>query len=212
MIKKALAVLFIGAVFFMWTGLTAADSLDVDSYDVDSYDDSEETAMDVWDKFFDENLELTLEVLNIITDHNVEQIVPDRRGLDGQTALHLISRSGYTPMAEFFIKEMSANIELKNDKGNTPLLEMVCARKVNLNREQSMEMAQVLLENGADVNEQNDKGQTVVHCLAVSGHWHLLPLYKTHGADLSIKDSSGSTAEQFVKYASRSQDKPFPVE
>ena len=184
---------FLNMLFFLWTGLAMADKSENHLSNIEHSEeevlseeevstDSNQQTIDDWDVFFDDNLQLTLDVLAIITDHNSETIVPNRRGINGQTALHLISRSGYIPMAEFFINTLKVDINLKNDKGNTPLLEMVCTPNVNLSKEQSIAMATILLDNGADVNEQNDKGQTVVDCLAASGQQHLLPLYESHKA------------------------------
>ena len=118
-------------------------------------------------------------ILSLVVDHN-SQIDVNRVGKDGVTALHLISESGAEHLVPMFV-DMGADIDEIDHKGNTPLLHLSCNNNMDLSQEQVMNMANVLLENDADIDAQNNKNQTVVHCIVETEQNYLLPVFEEYG-------------------------------
>jgi hypothetical protein len=60
-----------------------------------------------------------------------------------------------------------------------------------------------LLASGADVNSQNDGGQTPIILAIISGHDHILPMLLDFGADPFIKDQTGLNAIDWAERKGR---------
>ena len=54
-----------------------------------------------------------------------------------------------------------------------------------------VEIARLLLQNGADVNARDDNGFTPLHIAAMHGHVDILHLLVEYGADLEAQDNIG---------------------
>jgi ankyrin repeat protein len=82
-------------------------------------------------------------------------------------------------------------IFLANSYGNTSLHEAI--------RENSIELCEILLANGADVNFPNHKGSTPLHFLCYQTHEHrqddvaLLRFLMKNGSDIHRRDNRGMT-------------------
>jgi ankyrin repeat protein len=63
-----------------------------------------------------------------------------------------------------------------------------------------IEIARLLLQNGADVNVRNNYGSTPLHCAAYNGHIDILHLLFENGADLEAQSNNG---ERALHYAAR---------
>lgn len=68
---------------------------------------------------------------------------------DGKTALHIAVKKGY-PILSLFVKS-KANLNIQDDKGNTPLFYAPDLR-----------IGLYLIENGADTTIQNNEGKTAI--------------------------------------------------
>ena len=134
-------------------------------------------------------------IFSLVVDHN-NQIDVNRVGKDGVTVLHLISESGAEHLVRLFV-DRGADIDAIDHKGNTPLLHLSC-NNMDLSQEQVMNMAIVLLENGADIGAQNNKNQTVVHCIVETHQEYLLSVFEEHDVDLSLRDDKGRSAESVL--------------
>ena len=63
---------------------------------------------------------------------------------------------------------------------------------------------ETLLENGADPNVTDDKGQTPLHFIAQKGIGkNQVQLLLEYGADLNIRDDAGQTPLDYAKKAKR---------
>ena len=57
----------------------------------------------------------------------------------------------------------------------------------------SVDRIRDLIARGADVNAQNYKGQTALHCAARAGFVEVVSLLLDHGAEVDLRDSAGHT-------------------
>jgi ankyrin repeat protein len=62
-----------------------------------------------------------------------------------------------------------------------------------------LKMLKILLKNGADVNLQNEDGQTATIYASMFGEYKILKLLLKHKADITIKDKEGKTALDYAK-------------
>jgi len=76
-------------------------------------------------------------------------------------------------------------VDFRFADGSTPLIVAAETGRVNV--------AEFLVDSGANLNARNDHNYTALHWAAFYGHKHIVNLLLTHGADASIKDSLGST-------------------
>lgn len=72
--------------------------------------------------------------------------------------------------------------------GNTPIMMVAEAGVPNI------EAVRMLIDHGANVNDYNNDGVTVLMCAAMSGYDEIVELLLSHGADPTIVDGDGFTA------------------
>ena len=102
------------------------------------------------------------------------------------------AREGYVDLIPLLItKGVDPNIE----KQPSVYLPLACPKDV--------ETAQVLLDNGADLNARNADGQTPLHGLATFGDIKIALLLIENGADVNAEDNKGMTA---LTYALKNHD------
>ena len=83
--------------------------------------------------------------------------------------------------------EHGADVNAKNDDGNTPLLFA-----------DQLEIVKILIEHGADVNVKNNNGDTP---LFFANQFEIVKILIKHGADVNAKNNDGNTPLlQAVKY------------
>jgi ankyrin repeat protein len=80
-------------------------------------------------------------------------------------------------------QNISVNIRFNN--GSTPLI--VAAEEGRL------DVAEFLVDSGANLNARNDLDYTALHWAAFHGHYDIVKLFLKNKADANIKDSTGST-------------------
>ncbi|MDQ3290171.1 MAG: ankyrin repeat domain-containing protein [Bacteroidota bacterium] len=106
---------------------------------------------------------------------------------DGFSPLGLASFFGHADTVKLLLeKGADVNQASKNDWQVQPLHSAVAAR--------SLEIATYLLENGADVNSQQQHGFTPLHAAAQHGDAEMIKLLLEHKADINATTSSGETA------------------
>lgn len=85
-------------------------------------------------------------------------------------------------MIEFLIKK-GASVNTQDSLGNSML-----------HGSTSSKITRILLEHKADINKQNNEGETPLMKVAAVGNKALFTLLLEHGADTEIKDKKGKTA------------------
>ena len=81
-------------------------------------------------------------------------------------------------------------IDYKNERGMTALM-LVCR---NPNRNSSLEIAKLLIENGPNVNLQDKYGFTALMLYCINGSNDLVKLLIENGANVNLKNTDGWTA------------------
>ncbi|XP_042262853.1 serine/threonine-protein phosphatase 6 regulatory ankyrin repeat subunit C isoform X1 [Thunnus maccoyii] len=145
----------------------------------------------------------------------------DVRDIEGQTALHLAARRGFTPCVEVLLKHQ-ASYTLKEHKHKWTALHAAAAEGqvdcllLLVNREQSADVidspdtqgqtalmlaalgrhtdcVHILLEKGAKVDAGDKKGFTALHRAAMLGSDDCVSALLEHGASALCRDSQGRT-------------------
>lgn len=113
-------------------------------------------------------------------------------GAADYTSLHLAALGEHFALAEFLVQR-GANIHAKqrDSYGGDSVLYSASWRG-------HKDVAQLLIERGADVNIKNDRGSTPLHGAAGGGHEALVKLLLSHGAEINAKDKKGMTLLQIA--------------
>jgi hypothetical protein len=120
-------------------------------------------------------------------------------GRRGQTQLHHCARKGLTTSVKRLLSIRNINVNVKDDEyGRTPLHFAAMIGHV--------EIARLLLQNGAEVNVKSKYGTTPLHSAAFQGHVDILHLLVENGADLEAQDTDGWRA---LQYAANYGNLPF---
>jgi hypothetical protein len=102
----------------------------------------------------------------------------------GRTQLHHCAKNGLTTSVKRLLSIRNINVNVKDDvHGATPLHRAACHGHV--------EIARLLLQNGAEVNVRNNYGNTPLHWAASHGHVDILHLLVENGVDLEAQDNDG---------------------
>jgi len=88
-----------------------------------------------------------------------------------------------------------ANIDIKDEKGRTPM--MLCAEDIGNQQDQSKDAVRstigFILDNGANVNAKDQRGQSVIFYAVKQGDTKLIDLLLDHDADINARDNAGET-------------------
>lgn len=115
-----------------------------------------------------------IEMVQVLLDKGAE-INPTNRNVP-------ICSATSADMIEFLIKK-GASVNAQDSLGNSIL-----------HGSTSSKITKILLEQKADVNQQNKEGETPLMKIAAAGNKDLFTLLLEHGADTEIKDKKGKTA------------------
>jgi hypothetical protein len=112
-------------------------------------------------------------------------------GKRGETQLHFSARKGLTTSVKRLLSIRNINVNVKDDRfGATPL--HYAAENGHI------EIAHLLLQNGANVNAKDKIGNTPLHFAAIHGHIDILHLLVDNGADLEAQSNDGGRALHFA--------------
>ncbi|GMI66472.1 tetratricopeptide repeat 10 [Hibiscus trionum] len=95
---------------------------------------------------------------------------------NGRNALHVAALSGQTHVLKYLVGELKLDVNVKDDKGDTPL---ICAIA-----QKHFPTAVYLIDNGSNLNAMNNEGFTALHFAAVKGPKKLLQLLIARGAEV----------------------------
>lgn len=93
------------------------------------------------------------------------------------------------PQLVEMLKSFGARIEIDASENGWPSLVYVCRG----DRGGNAKTVKDLLEQGADVNIRNYKGQSALHCAAKAGFIEPVRILLDHGADVNAQDRDGDT-------------------
>jgi len=116
---------------------------------------------------------------------------PDVRGRYGMNPLHAAARSGNSEMVRILTEYGPPDINAGDEIESTPLLSALGSHNFK-----DGSVLQLLLEHGADINVQNQAGQTPLLWASMNGALEVVRLLLEHGADVEAKDNDGKTALQ----------------
>lgn len=104
----------------------------------------------------------------------------------GQTALHLAANSRSLDIVELLLAR-SAKVNIYDGNGFTPLYAAVFYNQI--------EMAQLLIEHGADVNEVNEYcgERSLLHEAAENNYFEIVQVLVEYGANINAQDRYGKT-------------------
>jgi ankyrin repeat protein len=99
-------------------------------------------------------------------------------------------------MMFFVVMPCLASEEKKIDS----LFDVLYLAKTEEEQNKQIQDVEILLKNGADVNEQRkDDKTTPLHYVATASRYYLIPVLIKYGANLSLKDKNGMTAQDIAK-------------
>ncbi len=107
------------------------------------------------------------------------------RGPEERTALIYAIQAEHREMALFLLEQEGVDLEARESHGSTPLVEAVIYRQ--------MQVAEALLENGANVNGLGPVGRTALHCIAPRLDVEMLRWLLERGANPDARDLDGAT-------------------
>ncbi|XP_022111472.1 serine/threonine-protein phosphatase 6 regulatory ankyrin repeat subunit B-like isoform X2 [Acanthaster planci] len=109
---------------------------------------------------------------------------------DGCTALHLAVLEGHAHIVSTLVKQKNCSKDVKNTKGHTALHLAIIKKHY--------ECAKVLVDNGADVNAQDDEGNTCLHLVMMKV---LTSIEAMLDAALKDKDETAKLWDDFQQEA-----------
>ena len=111
---------------------------------------------------------------------------------DGDNLLCLVSKKDYLESAKYLIS-LGCNINIKGCYGWTPLMNATLCS--------SLEMVELLLQNGANPNIKNNEGVTALKSACEKGENNLekIKLLLKYGANPAIRNKYGNTAYSSAK-------------
>ncbi|XP_033097859.1 E3 ubiquitin-protein ligase MIB2-like [Anneissia japonica] len=97
--------------------------------------------------------------VEMIVEQPAGKRLVDQKKKDGFTALHVAVVNDHVEVAKVLINKGEANLEVKNNRGATPLMSAV--------EEFHQTSVEVLVESGADVHTTDNDGDTCLHTLMI---------------------------------------------
>lgn len=138
-------------------------------------------------------------ILVLINSVNITIINAIEFNFQGNLPIHQAIKDGDINNFKKLIQDKQ-NINAYNEWGDTPLLVAT--------RNHKSEMANLLIDAGADINAQNRRdGQTALHVAADHyGSEAIMNLLLSKGADKNIKDNDGLTSDDILKEKQQDQE------
>lgn len=149
---------------------------------------------------------------------------------NGQHPLYLALRDGSDRAAAYLLSRPEVKVEVRNAKGESPLMMAALKGKLDLARrliergaevnkpdwaplhyaatfpgDSSVPMVHLLLEHHAYIDAQSPNGSTPLMMAALYGHAQVVRLLLESGADPLLKNEQGLSAIDFARRAGRNE-------
>ncbi|PQE06837.1 ankyrin 2,3 unc44 protein [Rutstroemia sp. NJR-2017a WRK4] len=119
----------------------------------------------------------------------------------GETALWRAASNGHFEMVKFLCEEGSIDANAKDSKGQTALYYAASIRSHTEFKASGTEMAEFLLQKGADPNIYGDYLDGPLHQAAAYDHVEMLELLLQHGADIMKNADELTVLEKAIIYS-----------
>jgi len=123
------------------------------------------------------------EAVQLFLEHDADIAL---RNDKGRTALHQASQRGHFDIIRLILDNNGANVDARDDDGSTPLL-------LAVSEAEALSGAELLLDHGADIEKQNNNGQTALHLVSQRGRLDFMQLLLDRGAIVDALDINGFT-------------------
>ncbi|XP_077887452.1 uncharacterized protein LOC144370512 [Ictidomys tridecemlineatus] len=114
-----------------------------------------------------------------------------------RTSLHYACAYGNPAVVALLVKR-KCSVNLYDSDGNTPLMKVDVANGFAAIQYEEEECAIILLENGANPNVHNNKGETPLHCAMFYRNTSIATKLLSFNADIEAKNTSGQTPLLFA--------------
>eukprot|EP01112_Ceratiomyxa_fruticulosa_P004789 TRINITY_DN1533_c0_g1_i5.p1 TRINITY_DN1533_c0_g1~~TRINITY_DN1533_c0_g1_i5.p1 ORF type:complete len:730 (+),score=159.63 TRINITY_DN1533_c0_g1_i5:296-2485(+) len=149
-----------------------------------------------------------LDIVEFLLEHGADKELSKDRGWK---PIHIACYNDHDNVARVLV-EAGVNLDPINDeiKGYAPLHILIAAEKP------SLELLELFLQKGADLNKKNSNGSTPLHLAVFWGHMFVVQLLIQYGADLGVENNKGRTAldlschygnEEMAKFLARRMGK-----
>ncbi len=121
-----------------------------------------------------------------------KKMTAEQKKYEGKSDMHKGGQQGWSSkMYRYFLEKNRKHIDSPNEHGVTPLITAAYF--------DNYRVADILLEERADIRAQDNSGRTALHCAAWKGHEGVAQLLLEHGAPTDITDSEGKTPLDLAK-------------
>lgn len=135
-----------------------------------------------------DNLDLAIELIKSSVDIDRETFFD---GFNGVNAIHIAAYKSFYPIMDELIKR-GDDVNKKDDEKSTPLIWLAIGN--NENEENSLEVFNLLIENGADIDAINDYGLTSLHLSVSKGRLDMVKNLIEEGSELNLRDNNSYTS------------------
>ncbi|KJV77018.1 ankyrin repeat domain-containing protein [Orientia tsutsugamushi] len=137
------------------------------------------------------------EIINVLLEHNADATLQDN---NRNTPLHLAAQGYNLKITEILLSYNKTIVDVQNNMDRTPLhlalTRLVSSQPVSsLLSTESLKVAQALLTHCANVNLQDENGNTALH-YAANHFYHLevTEILLNHCANVNAQNNAGDTA------------------
>ena len=119
------------------------------------------------------------EVLKLLLEKHQDSVKIDQKDSEGNTALHLASRNGYSTCVSLLLQK-GAKVDEVNKAKRTPLFLSI--------QNAPEELIYNLIRAGADVNAEDRRGMTPLFTASIEGRDTLIPILVNNGANVDARN------------------------
>lgn len=121
----------------------------------------------------------------------------DTKDNGGSSCLHLAADGGNTGCIQWLL-DNGIDVDVEDDSGCSPLIRLASMHG-------NVEVAKILIENGADLNKKDKIKKSSLMAAAVNGNLALVKLLVENGANIFAENEYGNTAVDFAETFGRKE-------